>query len=476
MLDFNQEIMKINKTLSIIMVCMFLCACSKVTVQVPDSIITPSNFWKTASDADNAINGCYDILQKLVVNFEIWGDGRTDIFAATDRPSSSDLQVVSGNVSSGNDYVAGGWSALYRGLNRANAVIKNVPGITDPALSASGKDRIMGEAYFLRAMFLFYLTRTFENVPLILEPYQDLSGDFFPKQSDRSTILAQIEKDLKTAEPLVPDLPFGTTLENKGKTTKAAIRTALTDVYLWEKKYQEAADAAALVIGSPAGYTLVAGASYANIFTVRNTSESILEVQFNYTYQEDLNTISDLFLPLGGTYTAGNWRYTPSNVLLAALPATDLRQNITYRNTGAVPAPFRDANKLYFAKYQGTVATGTLYQDSNFIIYRLAQVILMRAEALNELGQTPSAIILLNQIRTRSGLPATTAVLQPDVKLAIEAERLIEFAGEGKRYFDLVRTGRYATVTGSTNVNYLRWPLPANELINNPNLVQNPGY
>lgn len=472
--------MKIKRILPVVFSCIFLGACTKVTIQVPNSSITPSNFYKTATDADNAINGCYDILQNLPVNFEIWGDGRTDVLAATDRPTSSDLQVTTGNVSSGNDYVAGGWSSLYSGINRCNGVIKNVPAITDAALS-NRKDRIMGEAYFLRGLFYFYLTRTFENVPLILEPYQDLSGNFYPKQSDRTAIFAQIEKDFKMAETMIPDLPFSTTLENKGKATKGAVRSALADLYLWEKKYQEAADVSALVISSPANYTLVPGANFGNLFTAKNQSESILEIQYNNANQEgtgnqDLNRLTELFLPIGGSYNAGNWRYMPSVALMAALPSTDLRQNITYRNTGASPAPYRDANKIYFAKYQGTLVGSTLYFDSNFIIYRLAQVILMRAEALNELGQTPAAITLLNQIRTRAGLAGTTATTQADVRLAIEAERFTEFPCEGKRYFDLVRTGRYAAVTGFTNTSYLRWPLPANELINNPNLVQNPGY
>ncbi len=459
---------------TIIFLCLCAAACTKVTDQVPDSIITPSNFYKTASDADNAINACYDALQGSPANFEIWGDGRTDMLASTDRSSGSDLQVTSGNVASNNDYVS--WNALYSGINRCNSVIKNVPNITDPAI-ASRKDRIMGEAYFLRALFDFYLARTYENAPLLLQPYEDLSSDFFPKNSDRATIFAQVEKDLKMAEPLVPDLPFSTTIENKGKTTKAAIRSTLTDLFLWEKKYQKAADAAALVIGSPAGYSLVSGANFATIFTAKNTSESILEVQFNYSYLEgNSNGITDLFLPLGGTITAGNLRYQPSTALLNALPANDLRSSITYKNTGAAPAPFRDANKLYIAKYPGTMVGTVVYQDANRIIYRLAEIILFRAEALNELGQTAAAIPLLNQVRTRAGIANTTAVSQADVRLAIERERFAELAYEGKRYYDLVRTGRYAAVTGYTNANWLRWPLPSGEVTRNPNLVQNPGY
>jgi hypothetical protein len=395
------------------------------------------------------------------------------MLASTDRSSGSDSQVVSGNVSATSDYVS--WNSLYAGINRCNSVIKNVPNITDPSL-ASRRDRIIGEAYFLRGLFYFYLTRTYENAPLILSPYEDLSGDFFPAVSTRATIFAQVEKDFKTAEPLVGDVPFSTTLENKGKTTKGAIRAAMADLYLWEKKYQEAADAAALVISSTAGYSLVSGANFATIFTSKNTSESIFEVQYNYSYLENLNNITDLFLPLGGTITAGNLRYQPTAALMAALPATDNRTAITYKNTGTVPAPFRDANKLYIAKYPGTIVGTTLYQDANRIIYRLAEVILFRAEALNELGQTPAAITLLNQIRTRAGIGATTATTQADVRLAIENERFAELAYEGKRYYDLVRTGRYAAVTGFTNVNFVRWPLPSSEVTLNKKLVQNPGY
>lgn len=463
-----------SKKILILLACLTAFSCKKVTDQVPDSIITPVNFYKTASDADNAINACYDALQKSPTNFEVWGDGRTDMLASTDRSGSSDLQVTSGNASPSNDYIS--WNSLYAGINRCNSVLKNVPNISDASLS-SRKDRILGEAHFLRGLFYFYLARTYENAPLILEPYENLSSDFFPSNSDRTALFAQVEKDFLAAEPLVPDLPFSTTIENKGKTTKGAIHSAMADLYLWEKKYQAAADAASLVIAGPANYSLVSGANFATIFTGRNTTESILEVQYSYSYQEgDSNGITDLFLPLGGSYTAGNWRYQPSAALLNALPANDLRASITYRNTGSSPSPYRDANRTYIAKYQGTLVGNVLYQDANRIIYRLAEVILFKAEALNELGQTPAAIILLNQIRNRAGIGNTSASSQAEVRLAIEKERFVELAYEGKRYYDLIRTGRYATVTGFTNANWVRWPIPSNELIKNHNLVQNPGY
>ncbi|RYE20845.1 MAG: RagB/SusD family nutrient uptake outer membrane protein, partial [Sphingobacteriaceae bacterium] len=438
--------MKIKVYLSVFCAFLIVTSCKKVTNQIPNSVITATNFYQTATDADNTINACYDALQGNPANMEIWGDGRTDIFASTDRSNSAELQVVNGNVSSNSGYDS--WSSLYAGINRCNSVLKHIPDITDAAL-ASRKERILGEAYFLRGLFYFYLARTYENAPLILQPYEDLSGDFLPKNSDRATLFVQIEADFKAAESRVPDVPFSTNIENKGKTTKGAIHAAMADLYLWEKKYQQAADAANLVIGSSAGYTLVSGVNFATIFTAKNTTESIFEVEFNYSYLEgNSNSLSDTFLPLGGSYTAGNWRLQPSAALLAALPATDLRAPITYKNTGNVPAPYRDANKIYIAKYPGTLVGSAFYLDANLVVYRLAEVILFRAEALNELGQTAQAIILLNQIRTRAGLTGTTATTQADVRLAIERERFAELAYEGKRYYDLVRTGRYAAVTG----------------------------
>ncbi len=469
--------MKINPKILTLLSCITIFSCTKVTDQIPGSIITATNFYKTAGDADNAINACYDALQRNPVNYEIWGDGRTDVLGSSSRSQSADLEVISGNVSSSNGYA--NWDGLYTGINRCNSVIKNVPGITDPAL-ASHEGRIMGEAYFLRGLFYFYLARTFENAPLILEPYEGLNSNLFPEKSDRATIFAQVESDFLKALPLVPDAPYTTLVENKGKATKGAINSALADLYLWEKKYQPATDAANAVITSPVGYTLVSGANFATIFTARNTSESILEVQYNYSYLETgngaSNGLSDKFLPIGGSLTAGNLYYQPTTALLNALPVSDLRAAITYKNTGSVPAPFRDANTLYIAKYPGTISGNVLYQDNDRIIYRLAEIILFKAEALNELDQTPEAITLVNQIRTRAGLPDLTVTAQSDVRLAIERERLAELAYEGKRYYDLVRTGRYAAVTGFTDTKYLYWPIPSYELLQNPNLVQNTGY
>lgn len=454
-----------------------LSGCRDVTEQLNPSGITATNFYRNGADADVAINACYDAFQNPD-RYVIWGDGRTDLFAVTDRSGLADQQVVIGNLNATNGYV--GWEGMYEAIKRTNSVLKNVPAITDPGF-ASRKERVLGEAYFLRAMAYFYLVRTFDNVPLILEPYESLTQDFFPKQATPDQVYTQVEADLKAASTRLTDQPFSAAVEQKGKASLGAVRSALTDLYLWRKQYQQAADAAQQVISSPAGYALVSGANFGTIFYNRNTSESIWEVQFNNTYLEgNNNNLVNLFLPLGGTgYAGGNWQFKYSTKLLNAYVPADVRGPVTVRTTGSPnTTAFRDANTQYVNKYVGTLASGNAVRffDANQVIYRLADVILMRAEALNELNRPAEAIPLLNQIRTRAGLPVTTAVSQADVRLAIENERFLELAFEGKRYFDLKRTGRYAAVTGNTDPNWLRWPITANELTKNLNLVQNTGY
>lgn len=451
-------------------------SCKKVVDQINESGITADNFYKTASDADNGINACYDAFQSPF-NYMIWGDGRADMFSVTDRSDNITQQIINGNVDANNFYSS--WGNMYNVIKRTNSVLKNVPPIQDASLTAR-KERILGEGYFLRGLAYFYLVRTFDNVPLILEPYESLSQDFFPKQSPKEATFAQIELDFKAAEQRLTDKPYATTLENKGRATLGAVRAALTDLYLWQKKYKEAADAALKVINSTAAYSLVTGANYATNFIAKNTTESIFEIQFNNTYLEpNNNNLVTQFLPLGGSnYAGGQWNFKPSAKLVSTFTAGDLRIGATFKNTGTSPAPWRDVNVSYINKYQGTLGAGNAirFQDANFIIYRLADVLLMRAEALNELGQTPAAILLLNQVRNRAGLLNTTSVSQADIRLAIENERFLELAFEGKRYFDLKRTGRYVAVTGNTNPDWLIWPIVGVELVKNRNLIQNKGY
>jgi tetratricopeptide (TPR) repeat protein len=449
-------------------------SCKRVIDLTPDSAISAANALKNADAAQAAIIGCYDGLQSMPRTFLIWGEGRADVYGPSDLSVVEQLQLINGNVNSNNALCA--WGDAYTTINRVNNVLKYVPNIPNfPA-----KESILGEAYFIRALLYFYLVRTFENVPLITEPYYSTSQDYFPKQAKAADVYAQVLADLLAAETRVPDT-YAILIDTRGRATKGAVRAALADYYMWKKQYQQALDITAKIIaGSPANYTLVPGASYSTIFLNKNTTESIFELQFSNGTNENGNSLIGFFLPVGQTaptaYPGGNWLVAPSQKLKDAFETGDLRKNATYLNTGSPSTPWRDVNKDYGAKYQGTIVGTQRFSDCNFILYRLADIILLRAEAYNELTQTGNAIIELNKIRTRAGLGATAATTQDGVRVAIENERLKELAFEGKRYFDLLRSGRYATVTGNTNPDWVRWPIASNELLINTNLDQNHGY
>jgi hypothetical protein len=219
-------------------------------------------------------------------------------------------------------------------------------------------------------------------------------------------------------------------------------------------------------------YKLVDGDKYADIFTVgkQNTSESIFELSYLPNITMEGHNLDNEYVPA----TGNSYRVIPDNKLIAAFNAShgDMRRTISFDVYD---------NKPYINKYTAghpSITTNRRLQDANVVILRLADIILYRAEILNELDRTNDAIPFLNQIRARAGLPSTTASSQADVRLAIENERYLELCFEGNRWFDLVRTGRaQSNIPKLTDLNKILWPVPDHELGLNPNLLpQNPGY
>ncbi len=474
--------MKKNNILIIVFITIISGAgCSKVTDQSPISSISLANSFKTAQDAEAGVIACYDGLQDLVKYMEFWGDGRTDLFEKTSYSNTADLQIIGGNVDGLNMSGYGTWSVAYTAINRANQVLKFVPGIKDPAVTAT-RNRILAEAAFVRALTYYYLVRIFVNVPLITEPYTDITQDLKPKQALPDDVKAQIEKDLLYAESILTDAPYSSVIENKGRATLGSVRALMADFYLWQKKYPEALVKVMAIETSSQNYSLVPGASYITLYTTGNTVESIFEIQFNL--QDAGNLLYNEFLPQAGTnpvYPGGGWSFQPSTKLKDLIAANDLRKTAIYKTVvaGVVnDPPFRnDATKPYINKHQGSVVGTTRVGDRNYIVYRLADIILMRAECLNETQKTQDAVIQLNRVIQRAGLTALPLnTPEATVRTEIMKQRFLELCYEGKRYFDLVRTGTYAAETGITNPRYLYWPIETDEIMRNRNLNQNEGY
>lgn len=446
-------------------------SCTDVLDQTPQHVIAETNFWKTGSDAEATIVASYDRLQALsdgnIIAPSVQSDEATSI-TNNDRYDEFDRN----NILADNPRVEQYWERNYSGIHRVNDILKRVPGIEDPTFASTDRERILGEAYFLRAYFYFNLVRTYGGVPLITEPYTTFKTDFTKERTASDVVYNQVIADLLEAEKRLPQ-SYASVFSTRGRATLGAAKAMLARVYLYRKDYQKAADKAAEVLAIPI-YSLVTGANYPAIFTPsgKNSTEGIFEIQFLSSASEGMDVFRR-FLPSAQSTapanTGGDYWAAPTDDLTNAFEPNDIRKAVNLAVT--TRPPFNTAGQPYVAKYRRTTAG----DDPNIYIIRLADVILIRAEALNELNQTAQAIPFVNQIRNRAGLPNTTATTQVALRDAIEKERRLEFAFEGQRWHDLVRTGRAETRLGITP-NKLVWPIPARERNVNPKLEQNPGY
>ena len=438
--------------------------------QEPISEIASVNFFQTASDAEAAIVGCYDgfqgngfvsmlyVLQPIVASDETYpsrGGNYTRINTFEVNANQGDINAL--------------WQTVYAGVHRCNDVLINVPQITDPAIE-DNRDRIMGEAYFLRAYHFWHLTRWWGKIPLPLQVTASTEGLNLPRE-ERSVVYDQIISDLEEAERLLPN-----NTDNRARASKAAARALMARVFLFrnqEGDYANALEETTDVLGDNF-YALLSGQNYGDLFEVgkQNTVETIFEISVRPNVELENQGLDGELVPAAGN----RFRVLPEQKILDAFAENpeDLRIPVTL---DTVP----DTTSLFVNKWTvGPVeqVDNRRLQDPNIVLLRLADVILMHAECLNELGQTQEAIPFLNQIRARAGLEPTTAVSQEEVRQAIRNERFLELAFEGHRWFDLVRWGiAVQEVEELNDPDRILWPVPVREIDLNPNLLpQNPSY
>ena len=375
------------------------------------------------------------------------------------------------------------FSANYEGINRCNQALNIIPQLdkADPKLRA----RLMGEAKFLRAFMYFTLVKTYGGVPIIDRLPNPSSQEDRVMQLTRKSkeeVYAFIEKDLNDAvEVLFNKSQYASS--ERGRASKGAAYALLAKVNLYQKNWQKVVDNCNLVTG----YSIVP--DYGSMFRLagENGAESIFEIQG--TGSVPIKGIQNYSVSQGAR-GAGGWGWgfnTPSESLLNAYEVGDLRRNATIIFAGSTlydgrVVPTTVENPRYNYKAYSSAIPDAEQSDTNIRYFRYAEVLLMKAEALNELNQTSVAIPLLNQIRLRAGLGNTTAVSQAAVRTAIYKERRVELAFEHDRFFDVVRTGqavaafaihRKTFVVGKHEV----FPLPQLFLNETAGLSsQNPGY
>ncbi|MBK0382260.1 RagB/SusD family nutrient uptake outer membrane protein [Pedobacter sp. SD-b] len=446
-----------------------LTGCKKFLDIKPESEITGANFYQVASDAESGLIGCYDALQPDAYygfDIETYGDVTSDnAYAGGDNPAN--IQMDEFKTDPNNANISRDWNQMYQAVARCNDVIDNVSTMDNKVFQGNRKKEIIAEAKFLRALDYFNLVRIWGRVPLIVNQIKDTKPESINKgNSEISDIYAQITKDLTDA---VTDLPKD---NETGRATKGAAEGILAKVNLTNKNWQQAADLCGQVMGLNK-YSLVG--NYDALWSGKNTSESLFEVQF--TGGNEGNVMPDLFLPFPlATYEFLKFS-TPTEDMIAAYEPNDQRK--------AASIIFADQyygkNFPHVYKYRNAAGFAA---PTNVPVLRYADVLLMRAEALNEISYPNlEALSILNQIRTRAGLLVSKTLLdyptQESLRVAIAKERRVELAFEGHRWFDLLRTGKaISTLQGKYPINNdrLLFPIPQNQIDKNPNLKQNPGY
>jgi hypothetical protein len=398
------------------------------------------------------------------------------------------------------------WPTDYLGVSRSNTIISQLTTVAIPGLTDSLKNRYIAEGQFLRAHYYFDLVRLFKNIPLITK--QLAPADIYNQpQAKPADVYAQVEADLTAAIPHLPATISGT---EEGRASQGAAIALLGKVFLYEKKYTQAAAELSQVNGTPGGTTPKYGyhlqANFGAVFSPDNkfNSESIFEFNFSpsqaYTWNNWNTFKGDVYVQQVGprsftdaTY-AGGWGINPITPQLVAAyktpyyggTTTDPRYGYTVLNVDSLAtaehltySPSYE-NTGYFimkytplVKYMASKGTVELNYPNDYIEIRLADTYLMEAEALVQGGgDAVRAAALINAVRTRVGLGPVAATMAN-----IKAERRLELATEGHRWFDLVRWGDAETTLAFKNFQSYNeiLPIPLVDLANTK-LVQNPGY
>jgi len=469
-------------------------SCDSWLELIPPNGLIRNEFWKSKEDVEAVLMAGYETLGSMDRNLFLFGELRADMLEGDNNQSLNEQNIMENNIYPDNQFCD--WGPFYAMINNCNEVIKNAPLVReiDNTFTEFKLKSIVAEACFLRSLAYFYLVRIYGDVPLITEPADTDEAEFYLPKISGDDVLIQIVDDLKKNRDFAPSGEFLTIAENKGRASKAAFDALLADIELWRFNYQEV-----LVhvqkIESTGNYDLMPSTRWFELFYPGNTLESIFEIQFDQSLDQP-NNITGLF----GRY---NLQYDPSQKafqLFGSEFATEI-----VRGEGSTITKFGEGDYGIW-KYLGQDAdgrsqrSGSDQNSANWIVYRYADVLLMKAEALSQLSRFDEALIILNDIRDRAGVArislanSTTAFED-----AILQERALEFAYEGKRWFDILRLGRrndfarkekvieiivsnvpsaQKRIMAAKLTNPLGWYLPVyeTEIESNRNMKQNPYY
>ena len=468
-------------------------SCNENFLDVPPQGQEPvEQFWVSEDDATKAVNAMYANLrgwnQVAFASIAVESLGSDD---AEKGSSPSDATFLNDydnyTVTPTDGQLASFWQGQYQSVNLANQVLDNIPGIP---MDENLKTRYLAEAKFVRAMAYFRLVRAFGDVVLHMSVPAD-AGEYNKLRSPRAEVYAVIENDLAEAAAVLPPTYTGADI---GRATKGAALALHAKVAMYQGKWQEVLDLTNQVMGL--GYSLFP--SFEGLFRVENenNSESIFEIQAAIIPGNPAASNSQYSQVQGVRGSVGGgWGFNvPTPDLAAAFESGDPRRDATIIFRGettpqgdAIPAAgdnpmYNQKSYVPFGQYVSGYSEGA---QQNIRFLRYADVLLMNAEANNELGNTAAALASLELVRERarggdpSILPEITTTDQAALRQEIWDERRVELAMEFDRYFDVIRQGRGEAVFGPLGWEPHNevWPIPQSEIeLSTGVLTQNPGY
>jgi len=414
----------------------------------PENQLVQQEFWKKKEDVAAVMAAMYNAYRDCSRDLWIWGELRADMLVFNGPTVGNFRQIANGEILPTNSAIS--WTKFYNAINLANTIMVFSEGVVplDETFDYKTQRGYEAEALFIRSKAYFDLVRIWKEVPLVLQASNADTVSFSIAKSTEAEILSQIEKDLIRAKTIAFKDEFADIPEMyKGRANIHSINALLADVYLWGEQYQKCVETCDEIINS-GKFQLQNENDWFYLYFPGNASESIFEIQY-----------------------------------------TDIRKGS--------PNPL---SKYQFQDLKTRLKRTSNQRDANIIYYRYADILLMKADALAELGLFNESNFYINEILQRATLPPMN--IEPNIvafRSIILEERSKEFILEGKRWFDVLR---YAKRNNFQNKNYIiqmilagadvkqrpilrskildpmsyYLPIPQNELDYNPKLVQNPFY
>jgi starch-binding outer membrane protein, SusD/RagB family len=499
---------------SLLLGCSVLMTFSCKDLEEKPDFASPASFYKDEKDMEAAINGAYRPLNQQWFN-TFYNRCVFDCALGISGGYEKGPQYYEkGAYVASDEYIDAYWKDNYDGINRANVVLDRMAGVPKDKISDAKRTRIMGEAHFLRALFMYQVYVYFENIP-VPDKSTTALGVNLSNDGGKAKALALMEADLKAAEN---ELPASNTEDNAGRANKWSAKTLLAKVYLEAAKWNEAAAKAKEVIDQ-SGATLFPDFADAFSVTKENSGERFFEIQndFDKSPWGNYNNMHAHFTPTdwdggdpntldaGDNVTAAGWgdAWIVGDIgFRGKFEAGDKRVKATFmeqyrsknangnvvkfdpKAKSAFVAPNsseRTFNNVIYQKVIEYKLGGWQYTKKNYVLLRLSDALLAHSEAVAN-GASGDGLFGINTVRQRAGLKALAGVTGQALKDAVFNEWMREFAGEGWGFSTARRFNKTADVIKEfadrtvDNAKFRLLPIPLVELNANAGVKQNSGW